>query len=640
MIMTRNIRTCLIILLGLVCHPLTQAGSYDFYQVVSAADYAPTNTTNDTLFFRILGADSVSLTGVSRKNGWGVLGVADSVYIPATATDSGSATSYRVVAIGDSACCKAGFSNVSLPASLRTIGAFAFTETPLDSVFIPDQVTIIGRYAFCKCTPLCKVRFSNNLTRISAAAFEDCINLREIDLPASLTVIWEEAFARTGLTSLTLPTTVAPLRIYERAFMSCNALAAVNFGGNISHVASMAFQLCYMLTSVTIPAGVQHIGCRAFSGCSKLTTIHVDVNHPTYSSLDGVLCNKAQTKIITFPYGRSGEYAVPQNIRTIGDSAFMACTKLTSIRFPNTLDSIGCVAFRACTGLTSVTLPDSLKMVYHYTFYGCNQLKSVHLANIRSVHQQAFYQCPLTSLYLPETLTRISQQSFLCDNLSAVYCAALTPPVLSNTNAFYFSTSKTQVDTLYVPWRSLDTYRASAEWTAKFKHIEGYTFNVSEVEDITTSSATIKWEPDTLVSRYAINLYRDSIHIAEFVIDNQGALIDSTHFAAPVRPAKKDTTTSTDEFFVLTVGDLAAGSAYQYTIDGYAESGDKVYHVAGAFVTVQEDVPGAINYFEPATDTCRQNAPRKRMYNGEVYIIDGNRIYSIRGVPIPRPTNK
>ena len=182
MIMTRNIRTCLIILLGLVCHPLTHAGTYDFYQVVSAAEYAPTNTTNDTLFFRILGADSVSLTGVSRKNGWGVLGVADSVYIPANATDSGSSTSYRVVAIGDSACYNAGFSNVSLPASLRTIGAFAFTETPLDSVIIPDQVTIIGRYAFHKCNQLRKVQFSTNLTRISAAAFEDCSNLKAIDL--------------------------------------------------------------------------------------------------------------------------------------------------------------------------------------------------------------------------------------------------------------------------------------------------------------------------------------------------------------------------------------------------------------------------------------------------------------------------
>ena len=420
--------------------------------------------------------------------------------------------------------------------------------------------------------------------------------------------------------------------------MSCTNLSSINFGDNIFHVASTAFRSCNSLTSVTIPSGVQHIGSQAFYLCTKLTDIHVAQDHPAYSSTDGVLCDKSQTEIITYPCAKSGDYTVPESIRTIGDSAFMSCSKLTAIEFPEKLNKIGRTAFHSCTSLQSIALPDSLKTLYLYTFYGCTQLKTAHLAHIENIGQQAFYQCPLTSLVLPETVSKINAQNFLCDNIQAVYCAAQVPPTLSSTNAFYFSTTQTQVDTLYVPWRSVEKYKASAEWTTRFAHIQGYTFNGHEVDNITETTVILKWEPDTAVTHYIINLYKthdaDTTLVVRYVIDGSGTLVDSTHFTAPIRPLRKDTTVSTDELYVLTMDDLNAGTSYQYTINGYNDTNECVYYVAGSFTTLPKDpIQDALpNNF---TDSIRANRRRQKIFrDGQLLILTDDKAYAPSGIEV------
>src|SRR5215471_10383691 len=49
------------------------------------------------------------------------------------------------------------------------------------------------------------------------------------------------------------------------------------------------------LTSVTIPNSVTSIGFQAFDSCTALRAITVETNNPAYSSLSGVLFDKAKT---------------------------------------------------------------------------------------------------------------------------------------------------------------------------------------------------------------------------------------------------------------------------------------------------------------------------------------------------------
>jgi hypothetical protein len=59
-----------------------------------------------------------------------------------------------------------------------------------------------------------------------------------------------------------------------------------------------AFNDCSHLTSVTIPNSVTSIGEYAFLFSANLVSIEVGTSNPNYSSLNGVLYNKAQTELL------------------------------------------------------------------------------------------------------------------------------------------------------------------------------------------------------------------------------------------------------------------------------------------------------------------------------------------------------
>ena len=55
----------------------------------------------------------------------------------------------------------------------------------------------------------------------------------------------------------------------------------------------------------------------------------------------------------------------------IGDYAFYACRKLTSLTLPSNLTKIGENAFKNCSGLTSINLPAGITEIDRNTFSGC-----------------------------------------------------------------------------------------------------------------------------------------------------------------------------------------------------------------------------------------------------------------------------
>src|ERR1043165_304251 len=105
--------------------------------------------------------------------------------------------------------------------------------------------------------------------------------------------------AKTGLTSPTIPNSVAT-------------------------IGSFAFSFRSSLTSVTIPASVTNVGSGAFAACFGLTAITVDPANSFFSSANGVLFDKNQTTLIEFPAGRGRSYTIPASVTSIGYEAFDA----------------------------------------------------------------------------------------------------------------------------------------------------------------------------------------------------------------------------------------------------------------------------------------------------------------------------
>lgn len=124
-------------------------------------------------------------------------------------------------------------------------------------------------------------------------------------------------------------------------------------------------------------------------------------------------------------YLQTVRFENPSNMKSIGDYAFMSCTQLTSIVFPNSLEYLGQGIFEMCYRLNDCrfqTLDDGtvkFKILKMFTFWLCTGLKSLELPDgiIEIEGQQAGaalqYMLSLTNIRLPNTLQHIGPH-FLC----------------------------------------------------------------------------------------------------------------------------------------------------------------------------------------------------------------------------------
>lgn len=102
-------------------------------------------------------------------------------YPPARAGAS-VAVEYGTERIAPAAFAYAGkLASVSLPATLRTLGACAFSRAGLAGAEVPEGVTDIAD-AFCGAKKLAAVSLPSTLRRIDDGAFHDCAALKRVDL--------------------------------------------------------------------------------------------------------------------------------------------------------------------------------------------------------------------------------------------------------------------------------------------------------------------------------------------------------------------------------------------------------------------------------------------------------------------------
>lgn len=239
---------------------------------------------------------------------------------------------------------------------VTSIGDCAFYYcTNLASITIPDIVTSIGKYAFSDCTNLEDITIPDSVTSIGSSAFYHCRSLKNITIPNSVTTIKEKTFKGCdSLTSITLPDSLTSIE--ELAFYECTSLSSLTIPNGVSKIGDYAFRDNSSLTSLTISQSVTSIGVEAFNGCCSLTNITVDKNNKCYASLDGVLFDKDITILICCPGAKSGQYDIPDSVKSISIFAFEDCRSLTSITIPYSVTKIDYDAFFYLTPFQTIII--------------------------------------------------------------------------------------------------------------------------------------------------------------------------------------------------------------------------------------------------------------------------------------------
>lgn len=200
---------------------------------------------------------------------------------------------------------------------ITTVGEGAFADCfNLEEVILPEGIRFIKNCAFNGCTSLQSISIPDSVEGICEGAFSRCFDLRSIILPNNLVFIGGYAFMNSGLEYVKLP-------------------------NNMEGIGTLAFYECRNLKCVDIPASLVELEESVFEHCSNLESIHVDAENQYFSSIDGVLFNKKQTKIICYPPNRAGEYySIPLTVTHIKGNAFYDCNNLVHVYIPESVTQI------------------------------------------------------------------------------------------------------------------------------------------------------------------------------------------------------------------------------------------------------------------------------------------------------------
>lgn len=243
--------------------------------------------------------------------------------------------------------------NLNIPKGVKTIGTKAFLSCSswTGEVDLP-QITVLPQQVFHHCRNLKRLTFATGITSIGEEALANCGGLGALTFDEGLTSIGQKAFYWSSITELHLPESLKSLSYWM--CYNCENLQKVTLPNSLTEIAEGAFKSCKQLTEINIPTALTTIRETAFDGCAMLKELNLS------------------------------------NVTTIEEYAFRNCTQLTKVILAKTLESIPVWAFGSCTSLADVTWPQNLKTISYY----------------------AFYEAPIATLQLPETVTSIGDKAF------------------------------------------------------------------------------------------------------------------------------------------------------------------------------------------------------------------------------------
>lgn len=272
---------------------------------------------------------------------------------------------------------------------------FYETELVIPKTIDGHEVSVIASDTFSGYGNLRSVTLPDSIKNIETAAFKDCINLSQINIPDCGVIICERAFENTAYTNNANNYSNGLLYIGNHLILADNNYSGVcNIREGTVSIAGSAFGECANLTDVTLPGSVRAIGGNVFKETAFINDDSKYDNGGLYlgeflinvkKDFAGEFTVKNGTKVITPHAFESCDnitgVVICDGVTTIGTRAFCFCKKLENVAFPDTITRIDDIAFFSCEKLAIVNLPDSITGFGDGVFDCCDSLTSVNINN-------------------------------------------------------------------------------------------------------------------------------------------------------------------------------------------------------------------------------------------------------------------
>lgn len=390
-----------------------------------------------------------------------------------------------------------GLKKLELPNHITKIGEGSFMSSGITELIIPSSISVIKDFAFNSCKKLSKINFNSEKCVIGNSVFAGCgeyiaefdkdikkipenifygsVGLKNVIIHEGVTEIGRAAFQQTGITEVTIPTTVVNMSdaftecnnlttVYYNAskstgrFYKCNSLSKVVFGDfveiipenfcldckalqeiqlseSVSEIGEMAFAGTN-LTSVTIPKNVTKIGYSALATYSPASLYYdakkCQVNNSFGKYFYEVLIGNNVEKIPSYFLNdceNITQITIPKNVKIIGGFAFSFCDNLKTIYY-NAEDCETEIAsnntanvFWTCNSLEDVCVGEGVKRIPDNLFAECRGLKNINIPNtVTEIGDYTFYSTALKEVIIPNNIAYLGVKSFsFCSNLKTLY---------------------------------------------------------------------------------------------------------------------------------------------------------------------------------------------------------------------------
>lgn len=239
------------------------------------------NGDNYTLVYNVLDEDlkTCELQGFSSRNwDW-----SDTIDVPSTVTDPDTGISYTVTRVGGLNWWN--ITGIKLPSTITEINDWAFENTQIESIIIPESVTRMGSQwgcdgnPFSNCSKLTSItiKAGNPRYKMEGGALIDTqyngilAAIGNATIPSDIKIIGSQAFhGNSSIKNITIPATVT--EIGYGAFRACENLESVKIESEAIPYLNSTFENCPKLTKLEIPSSVRELyGVFQNSGITEFT---------------------------------------------------------------------------------------------------------------------------------------------------------------------------------------------------------------------------------------------------------------------------------------------------------------------------------------------------------------------------------
>ena len=259
---------------------------------------------------------------------------------------------------------------VEIPGSCESIDSCAFRYcSSLEEAVLQEGIYYIRSEAFNEDEALVKAELPSTLLLVDNYAFHDT-RLRTVTIPDKVMTIGYYAFSdNPALRTVSIGESVETWNLdwgVNGAFQNDIRLGSVEIAEGCMYIGAYAFQNCSSLSSADVPITATSVDEGAFLDCVSLS--HVSI-------LRGEIRTKAFRGCISL-----SDLSL-QRITSIGDEAFFGCSALYTLELPDTVTSIGKSCFDGCTSLSAVTIPESVTYLGAYAFANCTGILTASISN-------------------------------------------------------------------------------------------------------------------------------------------------------------------------------------------------------------------------------------------------------------------